>query len=217
MIPHKTGQKLHPSIELLSRRWLLRRVLFSAAGLPLLGAAAFLPSRLLAATEESPETENNWEGPFYKPGAPARSVLLETGMAGTPLTVTGRILDTHGRPLKGALLDVWQADHKGSYDNTGFLLRGKLYTDDEGRYTLRTVKPLYYGEPGDMRPAHIHVKASSGKSPILTTQLYFKGDPWIHRDAGAPLAHHVTSPRIRGSRGKVRFRHQGRLNPGEIQ
>jgi protocatechuate 3,4-dioxygenase beta subunit len=162
----------------------LRRVLFSAAGLPLLGASALLPGRLLAATEESPETENNWEGPFYKPGAPVRSVLLEKGMAGTPLTVTGRILDTHGRALKGAMLDVWHADHTGTYDNKGFLLRGKLYTDDEGRYTLRTVKPLYYGEPGDMRPAHIHVKASSGKSPILTTQLYFKGDPWIHNDAG---------------------------------
>ena len=182
--PHEAPQPILHQLELLSRRRLLRRVLCSAAGLPLLGVSAFLPGRLLAATEESPETENNWEGPFYKSGAPVRSVLLEKGMAGTPLTVTGRILDTQGRPLKGALLDVWQADHKGSYDNAGFLLRGKLYTDDEGRYTLRTVKPLYYGEPGDMRPAHIHVKASSGKSPILTTQLYFKGDPWMHRDAG---------------------------------
>ena len=192
--PHEAPQPILHQLELLSRRRLLRRVLCSAAGLPLLGVSAFLPGRLLAATEESPETENNWEGPFYKSGAPVRSVLLEKGMAGTPLTVTGRILDTQGRPLKGALLDVWQADHKGSYDNAGFLLRGKLYTDDEGRYTLRTVKPLYYGEPGDMRPAHIHVKASSGKSPILTTQLYFKGDPWMHRDAGVrPLL--IMSPR----------------------
>ena len=201
MILHKTSRKLHPSVELLSRRRLLRRVLFSAAGLPLLGASAFLPGRLLAATEESPETENNWQGPFYKPGAPVRSVLLEKGMAGTPLTVTGRVFDTHGRPLKGALLDVWQADHTGSYDNTGFLLRGKLYTDDEGRYTLRTVKPLYYGEPGDMRPAHIHVKASFEKSPVLTTELYFKGDPWIHRDAGARPSL-IMSPR-RESEGLV--------------
>src|SRR5690242_8895452 len=121
MIPNKTSRKLDPSIELLSRRRLLRRALFSAAELPLLGASAFLPGRLLAATAESPETENNWQGPFYKPGAPVRSVLLEKGMAGTPLTVTGRVFDTHARPLKGALLDVWQADHTGSYDNTGFL------------------------------------------------------------------------------------------------
>lgn len=201
MNPHILQESASRSIGLLSRRRLLRRVLFSAAGLPLLGTSALLPGRLLAATEESPETENNWQGPFYKPGAPVRSVLLEKGMAGTPLTVTGRVLDTHGRPLKGALLDVWHADHKGGYDNTGFLLRGKIYTDDEGRYTLRTIKPLYYGEPGDMRPAHIHVKASSGKSPILTTELYFKGDPWIHRDAGARPSL-IMSPR-RESEGLV--------------
>lgn len=176
-------QEARPS-ELLTRRRLLRRTLFGAAGLPLLLAADVLPAPLLAATEDVPETENNYEGPFYKPGAPVRSVLLESGMAGTPLTVTGRVLDTQGRPLKGALLDIWHADHTGEYDNKGFRLRGRLYTDDEGRYTLRTIKPLYYGVPGDMRPSHIHVKASFEKSPILTTQLYFKGDPWNHHDPG---------------------------------
>lgn len=154
----------------------------SVAGLPLLSAPLFWPARLLAATEESPETEDNWEGPFYRPGAPQRSVLLEKGMGGTPLTVTGRVLDTQGRALKGALLDVWHADHTGTYDNQGFTLRGRLYTDDEGRYTLRTIKPLGYGPDSEQRPAHIHVKASSGNSPVLTTQLYFKGDPWNRHD-----------------------------------
>jgi len=168
--------------ELLSRRRLLRQVLLSAACLPLFGASELLPGRLLAATEESPETENNWEGPFYKPDAPVRSLLLEPGTAGTPLTISGRVLDTHGRPIKGALLDVWHADNTGTYDNRGFRLRGRLYTDDEGRYTLRTIKPLNYGDPGDMRAAHIHVKASFENSPVLTTQLYFKGDPWNRHD-----------------------------------
>jgi len=140
--------RLH-GIELPSRRRFLRRAFLSAAGLPLLGAPLFWPGRLLAATEESPETENNWEGPFYKPGAPVRSVLIEKGTAGTPLTVTGRVFDTRGRALKGALLDIWHADHTGTYDNRGFRLRGKLYTDDEGRYTLRTIKPLYYGDPDE--------------------------------------------------------------------
>jgi len=55
--------------------------------------------------------------------------------------------------------------------------------------------------PGDMRPAHIHVKASSGKSPILTTQLYFKGDPWINNDAGVRPSL-IMSPR-RESEGLV--------------
>jgi protocatechuate 3,4-dioxygenase beta subunit len=164
-----------------SRRRFLLGTLLTPPVIPLLGIGA-APPQELAATEESAETEDNWEGPFYKPGAPVRSGLLEPGMAGTPLTVTGRVLDTHGRPLKGALLDIWQADHTGAYDNTGFRLRGRLYTGDDGRYTLRTIKPLHYGSTNDMRPAHIHVKASVQNSPILTTQLYFKGDPWNHND-----------------------------------
>ena len=170
-----------PNPEGLSHRRFLLGTMLSPSVIPLLGVAG-APPQHLAATEESLETENNWEGPFYKPGAPVRSRLLEPGMAGTPLTVTGRVLDINGRPLKGALLDIWQADHTGAYDNTGFRLRGRLYTGDDGRYTLLTIKPLHYGSPNDMRPAHIHVKASVENSPILTTQLYFKGDPWNHHD-----------------------------------
>lgn len=176
------GKSALHGLDLLSRRRLLRRLLLGATGMPWLGASVFAPGRLLAATEESPETEDNWEGPFYKPGAPLRSVLLEKGMAGTPLTVTGFVRDTRGRPLKGAVLDVWHADAAGVYDNRGFTLRGKLHTDDEGRYTLRTIKPLHYGEAGDQRPSHVHVKVSSGASPVLTTQLYFHGDPWNRID-----------------------------------
>lgn len=169
---------------LLSRRFWIWRAGLAALSVSGLSRKAFAGAQALSLTEESPETENNWEGPFYKQGAPIRSVLLEKGMAGTPLTVTGRVMDTHGRVLKGALLDVWHANHEGQYDNAGFRLRGRIYTDDEGRYILRTIKPLYYGDPGDMRPSHIHVKASVEHSPMLTTQLYFKGDPWNHHDAG---------------------------------
>ena len=140
------------------------------------------PAQQLAATEESLETENNWEGPFYKLGAPVRSELLERGMAGTPLTVTGRVLDTSGRPLKGALLDIGRPITPGPTTTPASGCGDGFYTGDDGRYTLRTIKPLHYGAPDDMRPAHIHVKASAGDSPILTTQLYFKGDPWNHHD-----------------------------------
>ena len=178
--------------------------MWSAAGLPLLWGSALRPSLLFAATPEVSETENNWEGPFYKAGAPTRSVLLEAGMVGTPLTVTGCVLDTQGRPLKSALLDIWQADNTGAYDNSGFRLRGKLYTDEEGRYVLRTIKPLHYGEPGDMRPSHIHVKVSSGNSRILTTQLYFKGDPWNAHDPGVRPSL-ILSPRREGDGLAAKF------------
>lgn len=85
---------LNPCAQAASRRLWLWRLL--------LGSSTLWSARLLAATEESPETESNWEGPFYKPGAPMRSLLLEPGMAGTPLRLSGRVLDVHGRPLAGA-------------------------------------------------------------------------------------------------------------------
>jgi protocatechuate 3,4-dioxygenase beta subunit len=191
-------------VQLLSRRRLLCRAVRGAVWLPLLGASALAPASLLAATDEAPETEDNMEGPFYKPGAPLRSVLLEPGMDGTPLTLTGRVLDVRDRPLKGALLDFWHADHTGTYDNTGFRLRGRMHTDDEGRYTLRTIKPMHYGMPGDMRPAHIHVKASAANGPVLTTQLYFKGDPWNRHDA-AVRPSLIISPRRESDGLAARF------------
>ena len=167
---------------LLSRRVLLRRAAWCALGWPLLARVAMVPNLAWAATAEVVEPEDYMEGPFYKPGAPNRSVLLEPGMKGTPLTITGRVLDIQGRPLRGAVLDIWHADASGTYDNQGFHLRGRLHTDDDGRYTLRTLKPAAYGSPTDKRPAHVHVKASFEQGPILTTQLYFNGDPWNRRD-----------------------------------
>jgi len=170
-------------IESFHRRHFLRKMMKAGWGASIFGLGALPSAPLLASTEEVAETEDNMEGPFYKPDAPIRSVLLERGMPGIPLTVSGRVLDTHGRPLKEAVLDIWHADHAGAYDNMGFRLRGKLLTDEDGRYLLRTIKPASYGVPGDRRPAHIHVKVSSGTPRVLTTQLYFKGDPWNRYDA----------------------------------
>jgi protocatechuate 3,4-dioxygenase beta subunit len=149
---------------------------------PLLAQLGSGPNLVLAVTAEVVETEDNMEGPFYKAGAPTRSILIEPGIKGTPLTITGRVLDTQGRPLRGALLDIWHADASGAYDNQGYHLRGRLHTDDDGRYTLRTIKPSASGSPTEKRPAHVHVKASFERGPILTTQLYFKGDPWNRQD-----------------------------------
>ena len=94
-------------------------------------------------------------------------------MAGTLLTLTGSIVDTSCRPIARAKLDFWQADNGGAYDNTGFRLRGHQYTDENGRYTLETIVPGLY--PG--RTRHIHVKAQAPNGRILTTQLYFPGEP----------------------------------------
>src|SRR3989475_12847291 len=111
------------------------------------------------------------EGPFYKAGSPQRTSLLEPGMAGTKLTITGQVFTRGCRPVAGAWLDFWQADAQGKYDNAGYRLRGHQVTDGAARYTLLTVMPGEY--PG--RTPHIHVKVRARNGPVLTTQLYFPG------------------------------------------
>ena len=140
-------------------------------------AAALVWSSALEA--ECDATDDNIEGPFYKAGAPERTALVEPGMKGTPLTVTGRVLNTDCQPLAHAILDVWQCDADGVYDNKTYTLRGKIQADNKGRYELRTiVPPAYKVSEERSRPAHIHLKLSAPGTPILTTQLYFEGDKW---------------------------------------
>lgn len=112
------------------------------------------------------------EGPFYKANTPERSSLLESGIAGTKITLTGFVRNRDCRPIAGALLDFWQADDKGNYDNTGYRLRGHLYSDANGRYSIQTIMPGLY--PG--RTRHIHVKVSAPNQTPLTTQLFFPNE-----------------------------------------
>ncbi len=118
------------------------------------------------------------EGPFYTPDSPQRTSLIEPGLTGTPLLVTGYVLATDCTPIAGALVDFWHCDDAGNYDNVGYLLRGHQFTDANGRYTLETILPGLY--PG--RTRHIHVKVQAANGPILTTQLYFPNEPDNARD-----------------------------------
>jgi len=118
------------------------------------------------------------EGPFYKSNSPERKSLIEPGVIGTKITITGYVYDTECRPLTGVWLDFWQADGRGNYDNTGFRLRGHQFTDATGRYTLETVMPGGYTG----RTAHIHVKVRAEGKPELTTQIFFPGNPRNTRD-----------------------------------
>jgi len=111
------------------------------------------------------------EGPYFKPGSPMRTSLVEPGMAGTRLALSGRVLSRDCRPISGARLDFWQADSSGTYDNAGYRLRGNQSTGPDGRYVLETIVPGEY--PG--RTEHIHVKVQAPGSGALTTQLYFPG------------------------------------------
>jgi protocatechuate 3,4-dioxygenase beta subunit len=118
------------------------------------------------------------EGPYFKPSSPERREIVESGTAGTRLTITGRVLSVGCAPVAGALLDFWQADDEGRYDNAGFRLRGHQYTDRDGRFSLTTIVPGLY--PG--RTRHVHVKAQAPNQPVLTTQLYFPGEARNARD-----------------------------------
>ncbi len=108
------------------------------------------------------------EGPFFKAGSPERTSLVDSGMPGTRVIVSGRVLTLDCRPLSGVVLDFWQADASGVYDNAGYRLRGHLTSDSDGRYSLQTIVPGEY--PG--RTQHIHVKVEAPGRPVLTTQLY---------------------------------------------
>jgi protocatechuate 3,4-dioxygenase beta subunit len=159
-----------------------RRELLMATTAAGVFAAVCLWSPILARAAEGAPTPSHIEGPYYKLKSPLRTSLLEHGMAGTRLVLKGRVLATDGTPIRGALVDFWQADASGVYDNEGYRLRGHQFTDEQGRYALETIVPGNY--PG--RTAHIHVKVQAPGQPVLTTQLFFPEDPrnrtdWLYK------------------------------------
>ena len=168
-------------------RWTSRReFLKAAAGLSALVAAARTADAAQApplrptpsCPGAAPPTERQTEGPYFKLESPLRASLLEPGIVGTKIVVTGMVLSTSCQPVARALLDVWHADERGGYDNAGYRLRGHQFTDDQGRYRLETIVPgIYVG-----RTRHFHVKVQAPNRPVLTTQLYFPGDAGNARD-----------------------------------
>jgi protocatechuate 3,4-dioxygenase beta subunit len=122
-------------------------------------------------------TPRQTEGPFYLPKSPNRADLRGDG-PGDPLSLFGRVLTPDCRPLAGALVDLWHADGRGAYDERGFRFRAHQLTDAEGRYAFQSIMPGRY--PG--RTAHYHVIVIRGGKRLLTTQLYFPGNPGNARD-----------------------------------
>ena len=163
-----------------------RRVLAALAALPLGAALARAgsvraSSGTLAATpacDDSP-TPKQTEGPYWTPDSPQRNDLTADGAPGARMTLTGTVVDTACRPVPGTLLDFWQCDGNGVYDNAGYKLRGHQYTDANGAFQLVTVKPGLY--PG--RTRHFHVKVRPPGGEVLTTQLYFPGEPGNKTDS----------------------------------
>jgi protocatechuate 3,4-dioxygenase beta subunit len=141
-------------------------------------AQALPPTPACGDDDDDDVTLEQTEGPFYTPNTPERASLLEPGMTGTHMIVTGYVLSTNCQTIPGALLDFWHADDAGVYDNLGFRLRGHQFADDQGRFMLETIMPGLY--PG--RTRHFHVKVQAPNQPVLTTQLYFPDEPDNARD-----------------------------------
>lgn len=117
-------------------------------------------------------------GPYFRPDSPARADVTEGRAGGTPLVVGGLVLDRGCRPIPDALVDLWQADDAGRYDLAGTFLRGHQRTDGEGRWGFTTIVPAPY----TFRSMHIHFRVQRAGGELLTTQLFFPGDPTLARD-----------------------------------
>ena len=157
------------------------------------GAAAIAP---LIATpvlaDDRTATPRMTEGPFYPRRLPTdedadlTQVKGRNGKAqGTPLEVTGRLVDRTGRPRAGSRIEIWQCDATGSYHHVGeaegdpgFQGFGAVLTDAEGRYAFRTIKPVPY--PG--RTPHIHFTVAEGGKRRLTSQMFIEGEAGNERD-----------------------------------
>ncbi|GGU97114.1 dioxygenase [Kitasatospora herbaricolor] len=172
-----------PADRRISRKTVLKAAVLAGATPLLLGGGAALARDLGpggGALDLTPECDDGdhptieqTEGPYFKPNSPLRTSLVTAGTPGTPLTVSGYVFGRACLPIAGALLDFWQADVNGTYDNVGFTFRGHQFTDAQGAFSLTTIVPGLY--PG--RTRHIHVKVQAPGRPILTTQLYFPGEP----------------------------------------
>jgi bacterioferritin-associated ferredoxin len=163
-----------------------RQSLRSIGGLALyvgLSSASLLTTRkAIAQPPATPpcgrQTPPQMEGPFFTPLSPERTNLIETGMKAPSIRIVGQVVDINCRPIRGALLDFWQTDDLGRYDDKGYLLRGHQYSNAKGEFRLDTLMPGEY--PG--RTPHFHVKVQYKNGPVLTTQLYLPNHPRNARD-----------------------------------
>jgi len=143
-------------------------------------------------------------GPFWRAQSPRcrpGDSIARDARGGEPLEMSGRVMDAEGKPIAGALVDVWQASPVGLYENQDpgqpdRNLRGLFETDAEGRYRLRTVRPAGYPVPTDgpcgellraqdrhpWRPAHIHFMISHEGYATLVTQVFDNADGGIESD-----------------------------------
>jgi protocatechuate 3,4-dioxygenase beta subunit len=169
----------------ITRRELIERCLSTGALLMVSPALAGSAAELASPHPQLPPTPSNELGPFFKKGAPNTKVLVEPGDPGVPLRVSGRVLDTRGEPLAGAVVEVWQANHLGIYDLETYRYRALFVAEKDGSYSFQSVIPGHY--PGRVAQ-HIHYRVSAPGTKTLVTQMYFATDPVFEGDPGKNFA-----------------------------
>jgi hydroxyquinol 1,2-dioxygenase len=141
-------------------------------------------------------------GPFHIDGSPELDFGgdMSDGVPGTPLYISGTVRDLDGKPVAGALLDVWQADTEGAYESQLEVeearLRAKYHSRDDGSYCVRTIAPKGYAIPMDgpvgelisrtaishFRPAHVHFLITADRFEPLITHLFQEGAEYLDSD-----------------------------------
>jgi catechol 1,2-dioxygenase len=175
-------------------------------------------------------------GPFWRANAP----LCEPGAdisrdprGGVPLAVSGHVRDPQGRPIAGALVDVWQASPVGLYENQDpqqpdHNLRGRFETDAAGAYRFRTLRPAGYPVPTDgpcgemlraqqrhpWRPAHIHFMISREGYRTLVTQVFDDADDAIESDVVFGVTRTLSGDFRAGADGEQHLEYDFVLQPG---
>jgi len=173
-------------------------------------------------------TPSTVEGPFHIPDAPevAHGADMAKGAPGIPCFVSGKVRGLNGEPVGGAILDLWQTDGEGLYEEQRRTaepwMRGIYKSQPDGSYSVRTVAPISYTIPMDgpvgaffnrtnmshMRPAHIHFAVSAPGYHYLITHLFQKGDEYIENDVvygvkDALIVEFMKKPPGRASNGET--------------
>lgn len=189
--PDRQPPDSEDSRERLQRRSFVRTMALAA------GCGLLLPRTLRAGNGAGScaPTTADIEGPYYIAGSPLQVALAKPDEPGERLTLSGIVYANDcTTPIAGVMVDVWAANTTGCYNNSNqcsphaddrFNLRGRMLTNANGAYAFSTVKPGRYLNGATYRPSHVHFKINAPGQPIVTTQLYFEGDPYIPDDQWA--------------------------------
>jgi hydroxyquinol 1,2-dioxygenase len=169
------------------------------------------------------ETSQNLLGPFWRehsPVTPNGGSIVRSPTPGEALFVNAWFKDKSGKPVAGAVVDVWQSSTEGYYENqdpaqADMNLRGKFTTDENGHMSFHSIKPAGYPIPVDgpvgallrkqgrhnMRPAHLHVLAEKSGFKTLVSQVYVPDDPNLETDSQFGVTRHLIGDFVRHESG----------------